>query len=73
MITFKCAKCAHAYRISEEHAGKKTRCKCGTAIVVPKPKTEAAGCGDTLARYNSLLLELLEYEKHAPALEMDSK
>jgi len=73
MIDFKCSKCAHQYRVADEHAGKKARCKtCSTVNVVPKPEI-VVGCGDSLARYNSLLLELLECEKHAPTVEMDTK
>ncbi|HDS83977.1 MAG TPA: hypothetical protein ENN97_02095 [Phycisphaerales bacterium] len=72
MITFKCTKCAHEYKVAEEYGGRKVRCKnCSTVNVVPKPDT--SGCGDSLARYNSLLQELLEYEKHAPTYEVESK
>ena len=69
MIKFKCSKCAKDYRVSDEYAGKKVRCKqCNVINVIPKPQPKV-GCGDSLARYNSLLLELLECEKNAPPLE----
>ena len=67
MITFKCSSCGHAYRVAEDYAGKKTHCKCGAVITVPVPEP-TGGCGDSLARFNSLLLELLECEKRAPSV-----
>lgn len=71
MIKFKCTKCAQEYRVGDEYAGKKVRCKsCSTVNVVPEPEV---GCGDSLARYNNLLQELLECEKHAPKIEAETK
>lgn len=71
MIKFKCVKCAHEYRVQDDFAGKRVRCKsCGTVNVIPEPTLK---CGDSLARYNSLLQELLEYEKTAPSLEVEAK
>jgi DNA-directed RNA polymerase subunit RPC12/RpoP len=71
MIKFKCTKCAHEYQVGDDYAGRKVRCKnCNTVNVVPKPETP--GCGDSLARYNSLLQELLEYEKKAPPYEVET-
>lgn len=71
MIKFKCGKCDHQYQVPENYAGRKVRCKsCKAACVIPKPKKDE--CGDSLARYNKLLQELQEYEKTAPAIEIDS-
>lgn len=36
MIAFTCT-CGHDYKVAEQHAGKKTKCKkCGTALIVPQ-------------------------------------
>ena len=71
MIKFKCSKCAQEYRVSDDYAGKKVRCKsCSTVNTIPEAE---AACGDSLARYNNLLQELLEYEKKAPTYEVESK
>ena len=73
MIKFKCTKCAQDYRVDDDYAGKKFRCKhCNTVNVIPSPEPEV-GCGDSLARYNSLLQELLECEKKAPTIEIETK
>jgi len=73
MIKFKCSKCAQEYRVADDYAGKKVRCKtCNTTNAVPSPDPEH-GCGDSLARYNNLLQELLECEKTAPTIEIETK
>jgi hypothetical protein len=45
-ISFKCASCGKAYKVGDEFAGKKVKCACGAAFVVPKalasPKASAA-------------------------------
>lgn len=72
MIKFTCTKCGHSYRISDQYAGKRVKCKdCGTANTIPAPNKEktVTGTGDSIAAYNSLLHELMEYEQKAPPLE----
>jgi len=72
MIKFTCSKCAHQYQVADDYAGRKVRCKnCKTTCIVPK--TDNTGCGDSLARFNSLLQEMQEYEKIAPAAEVEDK
>lgn len=79
MITFKCSKCGHEYRVDDIHAGKKARCKsCENVNTIPAAAKPAAtgrvpGSGDTVAAYNSLLQELLQQEKTAPSVEMETK
>ncbi len=72
MIKFNCTKCNHAYRVGDEYVGKKVRCKaCGTVNAVPGPE-ETVGCGDSVARFNGLLQELLECERKAPTLDFEA-
>jgi DNA-directed RNA polymerase subunit RPC12/RpoP len=72
MIIFDCFKCGHSYRISDQYAGKRVRCKeCSEINLVPSVELETVGCGDSVANLNSLLLELSEYEKQAPALGIE--
>jgi hypothetical protein len=80
VITFKCSKCGHDYRVGDEHAGKKARCKsCENVNTIPAVAVKPAGTGrvpgsgDTVAAYNSLLQELLKQEKTAPSVEMETK
>lgn len=82
MIVFKCSKCSHEYKVADEYAGKRARCKsCENINTIPapekpKPKAEAhrpLSCGDTVAAFNNLLQELLHQEKTAPTLEFDAK
>ena len=79
MITFKCSKCGHEYRVDDIHAGKKARCKsCENVNTIPAPAKPAGtgkspGSGDTVAAYNNLLQELLKQEKTAPSVEMETK
>ena len=71
MIKFECVKCAQDYRVNDDYAGKKVRCKsCSTINVIPEPMV---GCGDSLARYNCLLQELLKCEQNAPTIELETK
>ncbi|HOK95515.1 MAG TPA: hypothetical protein PK052_09960 [Anaerohalosphaeraceae bacterium] len=73
MIKFDCIKCGHSYRVPDEYAGKRTRCKeCSTINIIPTPEKEKVGCGDSIAAYNSLLEELSKYEKQAPAIDSES-
>jgi hypothetical protein len=80
VITFKCSKCGHEYKVADEYAGKKARCKsCENVNVIPLAPTKPAqparspGSGDSVAAYNSLLQELLKQEKTAPSVEMETK
>lgn len=70
MIKFKCTQCDHEYRVGDDYAGKKVRCKsCQAVNVIPEP---TPACGDSLARFNVLLQELLECEKRAPSLDAEA-
>jgi hypothetical protein len=80
VITFKCSKCGHQYKVEDIHAGKKARCKsCENVNTIPAAAGKPAatgrvpGSGDTVAAYNSLLQELLKQEKTAPSVEMETK
>ena len=73
MIKFDCTKCGHSYRVSDQYADKRVRCReCTTINKVPALEQETVACGDSVAAYNSLLQELLEYEQQAPALESEA-
>jgi len=73
MIKFDCTKCGRSYRVSDEYAGKRVRCKeCGTINKISAVEPEKVGCGDSVAAYNSLLQELLKCEQQAPAMEADA-
>ena len=72
MIKFDCSKCEHGYRVSDQYAGKRVRCKeCGEINLIPSVELETVGCGDSVANLNGLLQELSEFEKQAPAQEID--
>ena len=72
MIIFDCCKCGHSYRVPDKYAGKRVRCKeCGEINLIPAVELETVGCGDSVANLNSLLQELSEYEKQAPALGIE--
>jgi NAD-dependent SIR2 family protein deacetylase len=80
VITFKCSKCGHEYKVDDVHAGKKARCKsCENVNAIPAAAAKPAvtgrgpGSGDTVANYNSLLQELLKQEKTAPSVEIETK
>lgn len=83
MIVFKCSKCSQEYKVADEYAGKRARCKtCENINTIPSPQAKSKGpqqpfivsSGDSVAAYNDLLQELLKQEKSAPAFEqLDSK
>lgn len=73
MIKFDCIKCGHSYRVSDEYAGKRVRCReCTTINTISAAEPEKAGCGDSVAAFNNLLQELLKCEQQAPAMEADA-
>ena len=73
MIKFSCTQCGNSYRVSDEYAGKRVKCKgCGTANTVPAAEKQVVGSGDSIAAYNNLLQELLKYEQQAPPLEIET-
>ena len=72
MIKFSCTSCGHEYKVSSEHAGKKTRCKnCNNVNTIPQSEDASRGSGDSIAAYNDLLQELLKQEKTAPTIETE--
>ncbi|MCD6174355.1 MAG: hypothetical protein J7K65_01130 [Planctomycetes bacterium] len=72
MIKFDCIKCGRGYRVSDEYAGKRVRCReCSTINTVSAPEKKKVSCGDSIAAYNDLLQELLKCEQQAPSLEVD--
>jgi hypothetical protein len=73
MIKFNCSKCGHSYRVSDQYAGKRVRCReCTTINKISAPEPEKVSSGDSVAAFNSLLQELLKCEQQAPALEADA-
>ncbi len=70
MITFQCSRCSKKYRISDEYAGKRVKCSCGTVNTV-SPVTKEKSSGDTAYAYNKLLRELLKDAQQAPAIEAE--
>ena len=69
MITFNCTKCNHSYRVPDDYAGKRVRCKqCQTVNEIPQAQTKT-GSDDSVAAFNQLLQELSQYEKTAPELD----
>ena len=72
MIKFDCSKCGRSYRVSDEYAGKRVRCReCTTINLISASEPEKVACGDSIAAYNDLLQELLKCEQQAPAIETD--
>ncbi len=72
MIRFNCFKCEHSYRVPDQYAGKRVRCKeCGEINLIPSVELETVGCGDSVANLNGFLQELSEFEKQAPAQEIE--
>lgn len=71
-IVVKCSGCGKGYKLSDEMAGKRAKCKCGSTIVVPKPPEPeedddsiyGLAPADDSAAVNSLLDEEL-----APSLQ----
>ena len=79
MIKFTCSSCAQSYRVSDEYAGKRVRCKSCKNVntipavpAIPIRETGVSGGEDSIAAYNNLLLELSKAEKMAPTLEQES-
>ena len=73
MIKFDCSKCGHSYRVSDQYAGKRVRCReCTTINMISAAEPQKVGCGDSVAAFDSLLQELLKYEQQAPAMEADA-
>lgn len=73
MIKFTCSSCVQSYRVSDEYAGKRVRCKaCNNINTIPNPKSEVSGSEDSVAAYNNLLQELSKAEKQAPTVDMES-
>ena len=71
MIKFTCSKCAQSYRVSDEYAGKRVRCKsCKNVNTIPSPEQEV-GKGDSIAASNNLLKELAKVEKQAPTVDAE--
>ena len=72
MIKFTCSNCAQSYRVSDEYAGKRVRCKsCNHINTIPAPQKEVTGSEDSVAAYNNLLRELSKAEKQAPAIDVE--
>ena len=70
MIQFECTKCNKKYRVADNYAGKRVRCKdCETVNTIPSPETEKVSSGDSVAAFNQLLQELSQHEKTAPELD----
>jgi predicted Zn finger-like uncharacterized protein len=73
MIKFSCSECSRAYRVSDEYAGKRVRCKgCNHVNLIPAPERSDVGSGDSIAAFNNLLQELSKAEKSAPTVEIES-
>ncbi|OQY06035.1 MAG: hypothetical protein B6I25_04730 [Planctomycetales bacterium 4572_13] len=73
MIKFDCSKCGHSYRVSDQYAGKRVRCReCGTINRISAATQKKIGAGDSVAAFNNLLRELSKYEQQAPAIEADA-
>ena len=71
MIKFKCSECGQSYRVSDEYAGKRVRCKgCSQVNMIPQRENDTVGSGDSIAAYNNLLRELSKVEKNAPTIEI---
>ncbi|MCF7957256.1 MAG: hypothetical protein K9M57_02275 [Phycisphaerae bacterium] len=80
MIEFKCDKCNHPYKVSDEHAGKKIRCKkCGHRAQVPAVPSSSDSFHDTVQYakdgitpvFDEIFNELLKQEQNAPTVEYD--
>ncbi len=72
MIQFNCEKCNRAYRVSDNYAGKRVRCKqCNAINLIPCAERELISCGNSIAAYNQLLKKLGREERLRPAIETD--
>ncbi len=56
-LSVKCPQCAHVYKLGDEWAGKRVKCKCGQAFAVPKVETAELGAGSN--PFSNLLDEAL--------------
>ena len=73
MIKFTCSSCSQSYRVPDEYASKRVRCKsCNNVNTIPGPEVVSLDSGDSIAAYNSLLQELSKAEKQAPPVELES-
>ena len=81
VIQFSCSKCNHEYRVPDEYAGKKARCKkCKNVNLIPESMVAASSAVgmtfdsenfdydsfDSGAEYLDAFQELLKWEKQAP-------
>ncbi len=72
MIEFRCQKCGQSYRVADDYAKKRVRCKqCSTIIQASSGKSERVQPGKSLAAFPQLLQELAEDEKTACPPERD--
>ncbi len=75
MIQFCCSKCNHEYRVPEEYAGKRARCKkCKNVNVIPdlQPVADFSSENyDSGAEFRNVFEELLKWERQAPPAEVD--
>ena len=75
MIKFSCTKCNHEYRVPDEYAGKKARCKkCKSVNVIPElqPVNDFSSENyDSGAEFRDVFQELLRWEKQAPPAEVE--
>lgn len=73
MIKFDCNKCGRSYRVSDQYAGKRVRCReCATVNLISAEEPNSMSCEDSVAAFNNLLQELLKCEKQSPAMEADA-
>lgn len=74
VIQFNCSKCDHEYRVPDEYAGKKARCKkCKTVNVIPDLVVKedfSSDSFDSCAEFHDVFQELLKWEKQAPSVEL---
>jgi phage FluMu protein Com len=72
MSKISCSECGRVYRVSDQYAGKRIRCKdCSQINTIPQPENETVGNGDSVANLNNLLRELAKAEKAAPDVEIE--
>ncbi len=67
MITFACEKCDSKYKLADEYAGKRVRCKkCSHVMLVPSPVSTV---DENMPDFDALFTALAEEERKAPTLE----
>lgn len=75
MIRFSCSKCNHEYRVPDEYAGKRARCKrCKNVNVIPELEPAfdfSCDNFDSGAEYHDVFRELLKWEKQAPTADVE--